>query len=226
MKNFLCTVLFLPMAMMSQTSHATVVNFDDLVLNASGVLNVPDNYGGFIWGPTAGNPRFFAISDTTYTSAGNYANSYGSPSGENAVSNYAGDVIVYLANGASFDFNGAHFSPFTIRDLFQSDTATSLTVAGYNGATLVGTASINFPGIGYSWLQADLRGVTSLKFIGSIGNTQPAQTGWLMDNFTFNETAQAIPEPPTFWLVGAALLGLFGYFGVKRKGAAQAAGPD
>lgn len=192
----------------SPVAHASVVNFDDLVLNVSGVLNVPDHYNGFIWGPTLGNPRFFAIADSTYMGVGNYANGYGSPSGENAAANYAGEVVLQLSTGGVFDFNGANFSTWTSSDLMQTDSATLLTIEGYNGATLVDAATINFSAGGYSWLQADLLGVTSLRFVGFNPTVGVNQTRWLMDDFTFNETPAGIPVPAAIWLIAPGLLAM------------------
>jgi hypothetical protein len=193
-------------------AQASVVHFDDLVLNVSGVLNVPAHYNGFIWGTSVGNPKFFAIADSSYMGAGNYANGYGSPSGANAVANYAGEVVVQLSTGGPFDFNGARFSTWTSSDLMQFDSATQLTIEGYNGATLVDTALINFSAGGYSWLQADLLGVTSLRFVGfsPVPGIGTEYTRWLMDDFTFNETPAGVPVPAAIWLIAPGILAMFG----------------
>lgn len=195
------------------TAHAVqanVVDFDNL----PPITNVLPHYNGFIWGLNVGNPALFTVDDTTYTSVGNYGNSYNSPSGNNAVSNY-GYVNISLSSGLAFDFNGAYFSPWTAYDAYQSTTATKLTVAGYNGANLVGSVSMNFTGIGYSWLQADLLGITRLMIIGSdpYALVLPRvfeNTSWLMDDFTYNQTVNPVAEPADIWLTGAGLLALFG----------------
>lgn len=201
------------LALSVPVASADVVNFDDLILNVSGVLNVPAHYNGFVWGVSVGNPAFFAIADSAYTGVGNYANSYGSPSGENAVANYSGEVRAFRSDGAPFDFNGADFSTWTSSDDLQTDSATSLTIEGYNGANLVGTASMNFAAGGYSWLQADLLGVTYLRFVGfsPVPGIGTERTRWLMDNFTFNESPATVPIPAAAWLFGSGMLGLAGF---------------
>lgn len=72
----------LPLALMlclfgitSQAAHADVLNFDDLVLNVSGVINVPTPYHGVLWG-TEGNPDLYAWGDSSYSAANSYGNSY------------------------------------------------------------------------------------------------------------------------------------------------------
>lgn len=179
-------------------TYASVIDFDDIALNVSYVLNVPDNYGGFVWGEI-GNPDLYAFGDPAYTGAGNYANSYNSPSGENAVSNYAGTVYIRQSSGAAFDFNGASFSTFTIADQTQSDSASQLTFEGFDGANLVRSMTVNL-GVGYDWKQADFLGITSLHITGSNAIVQPYQTRWMMDDFTFNATPVNVPEPTTLLL--------------------------
>ena len=186
-----------------QTVRADVLDFDDLVMNVSGVLNVPTPYKGFLWG-TVGDTDLFAWGDSSYAAANSYGNSYNSPSGENQASNYAGPVLGRLANGKAFDFNGAYFSTFTIYDALQSDSAALLTLEGFNGATLVDSLTVNLA-IGYNWVQADFRGITSLRLSGSNSVVQPHQTRWMIDDFTFNATSTGVPEPATLLL---ALCGL------------------
>lgn len=196
-------------------AHASVINFDDIALNVSYVMNVPDNHGGFVWGEI-GDPDLYAFGDTIFTGAGNYANSYNSPSGENAVSNYAGTVYIRQSSGAAFDFNGAFFSTFTIADQTQSDSASLLKFEGFNGATLVRSMTANLD-VGYDWVQADLLGITSLRITGSNAIVQPFQTRWMMDDFTFNATPTNVPEPATL-LLSIAGFGLIARFqAVKRR---------
>ena len=214
MKKLFCSFLFCSALLGSHVSQASVVYFDDLDTVTTPTIQVPDNYAGFVWG-SIGNPALTAINDAHYMGVGNYGNSYGSPSGENGVFN-SGIVNIALSSGLPFDFNGAYFSPFTAYNnlTWLSSVATSITVEGYNGVNLVGTASMNFLTAEYLWLQADLKGVTKLVLTGSSPVVQPYQTWWLMDNFTYNEnnqTIQPVPEPALFWLLGSGLLGLMGF---------------
>lgn len=192
----------------SQTAHADVLNFDDLMLNVSGVINVPTPYHGVLWG-TLGDTDLFAWGDSSYSAANSYGNSYDSPSGENAASNYAGPVLASLWGGGSFHFNGAYFSSYTMYDALQSDSATALTLEGFNGTTLTHSLTVAL-GIGYSWVEADFPGITSLRLTSSNGLIDDARTRWMIDDFTFNATNNQVPEPATLTLLLAGL-GLLGF---------------
>lgn len=196
------------LASAAHTAQAAVLNFDDLVMNASGVLNLPTPYQGVIWGDL-GDPDLFAWGDVSYTD--NYGNSYGSPSGEIAASNYARPVFAKMADGAAFDFNGAYFSSYTMRDLLQSASATTLTLQGFNGAALVDSLTVNL-GVGYDWVQADFIGITALRISGANNIVPDFATSWMVDDFTYNATPSQVPEPATMMLalLGLGLLGLCG----------------
>lgn len=201
------------LASAGHTAQAAVLNFDDLVMNVSGVLNLPTPYQGVIWGDL-GDPDLFAWGDVSYTD--NYRNSYGSPSGEIAASNYAGPVFARMADGAAFDFNGAYFSSYTMGDMLQSVSATILTLQGFNGAALVDSLSVNLS-IGYDWVQADFIGITALRISGANNIVPDSATSWMVDDFTYNATPSQVPEPATMML---ALLGL-GLLGVARRSHSQ-----
>ncbi|MCX7098950.1 MAG: hypothetical protein NTV43_13690 [Methylococcales bacterium] len=190
-------------------ANAAVVNFDDLDTATTGSISVPLIYKGFQWG--AINPSFTAINDAHWTGAGNYNNSVGAPSGPNGVLN-SGIVNITRSDNSVFNFLGAYFSPFTSNSDINSQGSTALNVfvEGYNGANLVNTATIAFSAAGYVWLQADLIGVTSLSIYGTSPNPaiQPFQTGWLMDDFTYEPTSSTVPEPAPIWLFISTLAGL------------------
>jgi hypothetical protein len=208
----------LPIAILFGTHHAqgAVINFDDIPLNVSGVLNVPDNYGGFVW-PTNGNPLFFAIGNGPYQGIGNYGNSYGAPSGQIAVSNYGSPgVAVSRSDGGTFSFSGAYFSTWTSYDQLQSTSATMLTINGYNGSTLVGSTNVAFTAGGYKWVSANFEKITSVAFSGSNSIVAPYQTSWLMDDFTYEagSTQNTVPLPASSLLIG---LGLAAVAASRRK---------
>lgn len=187
------------LAVAGQAAQAAVLDFDDLALNQSGVINVPTPYHGILWG-TLGDTDLYAWGDISYSAANSYGNSYNSPSGGNAASNYAGPVYASLSGGGVFDFNGAYFSSYTIYNALQSDSATILTLEGFNGSTLVDSLTVNL-NIGYDWIQADFLGITSLRLTSSNGIIEPERTRWMIDDFTFNATPSAqVPEPATLAL--------------------------
>ncbi len=214
-KHYSRVLMFCLLASTGQTAQATVLNFDDLVMNVSGVLNLPTPYQGVIWGDL-GDPDLFAWGDINYAAPGNYGNSYNSPSGDIAASNYARPVFARMANGDAFDFNGAYFSTYTQYDTLQSSSARTLTLQGFNGANLVNSLTVNL-NIGYDWVQADFTDITSLKITGSNNLVPDYATSWMIDDFTYNTTPSQVPEPATMML---ALLGL-GLLGIVRRGPAK-----
>lgn len=200
-----------------QSAQAAVLNFDDLAMNVSGVLNLPTPYQGVIWGDL-GDPDLFAWGDISYAATNSYGNThFDAPSGDIAASNYAGPVFARMADGAAFDFNGAYFSSFRIYNQLQSDSAIKLILEGFNGASLVNNLTVNLDlnRIGYEWVQADFIGITSLRITGSNNNLVPDYaTRWMIDDFTYNATPSQVPEPATMML---ALVGL-GLLSVVRRG--------
>lgn len=209
------------LASAGHTAQAAVMNFDDLVLNVSGVVNLPTPYQGVLWGDL-GDPDLFAWGDISYAATNSYANTnYDSPSGDIAASNYAGPVFASMADSAAFDFNGAYFSSQRQNNLLTSTSAKTLTLQGFNGATLVNSLAVNLDlnRIGYEWIQADFIGITSLKITGSTDDVRipDSATTWMIDDFTYNATPNQVPEPATMVL---ALLGL-GLLGVVRRGPAK-----
>jgi hypothetical protein len=186
------------LAVAGQAAHAAVLDFDDLALNQSGVINVPTPYHGILWG-TLGDTDLYAWGDISYSAANSYGNSYNSPSGGNAASNYAGPVMP-ACRVEVFLINGAYFSSYTLYDVLQSDSATVLTLEGLNGILMVDSLTVNL-NIGYDWIQADFLGITSLRLTSSNSIIEPERTRWMIDDFTFNATPSAhVPEPATLAL--------------------------
>jgi hypothetical protein len=175
----------------TQQAHASILTFDEVPALAP----LPSNYGGFTW-----DANFAVYSDAAYAS---YGNTYGSPSGDNAVFNSSGVLSIMTTSGSDFDFNGAYFTGWAQNNSAVSFTATSITVRGYNNGNLIGTASMSLPANSYQFLNANLAGVDELRFISSASSQW-----WLMDNFTFNASVSAVPEAST--LVTWSLLAVTG----------------
>jgi len=190
---FLVTFMF-------NISGATVIYFDDITTSSSSFI--PSDYQGLNWG---GDNHFGVIIDNGgYSYQTTFENTYGSPSGEYAAYNSYG-VTVSLSSDAIFDFTGAYFTSWAYNDDFGECSSTSILLSGYNGSRLIGTVSMSLSANQYDWLQADLVGINTLIFEAS-GDKK----WWLMDNFTYNETASPVPESATILLLGIGLIGLVG----------------
>ena len=179
-------------------ANAAVINFDDIAVAISpGYSAMPVGYMGLTW-----DTAFYIESDTHYATL--YANTYGSPSGENAASNSLGALSTSITSGTEFGFIGANFSGFAANDTLNGAfTATGIIIEGYNTGNLVDTVSMSLSTTQYDWLQADILGIDELRFISS-GDFQ----WWLMDDLTLNQVAA--PVPAAIWLFGSGLLGLIG----------------
>lgn len=177
-----------------------VLNFDEFK-NLNGVaIPLPANYGGFTW-----DANFYVYDTPSYQSG--YFNTYGAPSAPNFVFNAYGVVTVQTTSGAPFNFISAEFSTWAsynqpyYDDLSILRSSLSVTVNGYSGATLVGSASLNLIPTGFSTLTANLNGVDRLEFV----NDGVDGHWWIMDNFTY----EPVPEPRDLAIaVGFGLLGL------------------
>jgi len=189
----------------------SIVTFDDIntsIPPTSGATSVPYNYDGFFWGNNPGSNVLTAINNAIWTGSGNYNNSGNSPSGDNGVLFNNGIIDVSRSNGQVFNFNGAYFAPFTSNNDLNSQptTATTVTLQGYNGATLVGSDSITFSAAGYVLLSTNIENITSLRMTGSSPLVQNFQTSWLMDNFTYTD-ATAVPwETDALSLIGSTVI--------------------
>lgn len=208
----LVTKLLATLALMVAASsvQAQVITFDDIGINSSYVGFGNITYSGLSWGT-----GWFAESNSQYSTQ--YGNTYGAVSGEYAAFNGYGYLEVSVGGGV-FDFNGAYFTGWGSQDTAQSYTSSTITVEGYNSGSLVGNATMVLGATGYNWLQADLLGIDSLKFIAS-GSSQ----WWLMDDMTINVAASntsnnSVPEPASLALMGLGLIGM-GFLGRKKKAA-------
>lgn len=182
--------------------ESAVINFDDLTI--SDVADIPESYAGFTW------QNWYGASDVSGSRWSTYLNSYGSPSGEWAVSNeYGGQVR--LCGSADFNFVGASFTSWGYNNSYFWGSATALRIEGYNSGEFVGQASMSLRPTGYDWLEVNLLGVDELRFIASGGSYNTSY--FLMDDFTYSQ-ASAVPDPPTAWLLGS---GLVGFVGLRRR---------
>jgi hypothetical protein len=181
-----------------------VINFDDLPSTAG--QSLPLNYMGFNWQGDWG-----------------YMTGSGS-SAPNVVYSQAGKTVsLAMADGATFDFQGASFSALTSGSsaFFHAAAAstTSVIVEGWKGTTLVGTEVFKNLGANqFTFQTSSLQGIDKLVFKsdGTPGSR------WAMDDVsTLCHPGRNTPVPePTTLIAGALLLLPFGATVVRmrRKG--------
>jgi len=197
--------MFLALFLFAVRAEAALINFDDLSTpnNTGGALwgVVPSPYQGYTWTSSVPGSTWEVQENNSYKSV--YANSYNFQSLPNAAYNGdSGAKTVYLSSASPFNFDSAYFWTWTRNNtLWSGVSATSLTVSGYSGATLVGSTSFNLAYVP-TLVQVGLTGVDEVRFTSNASGTY-----WLMDN------AVVTPIPPSVFLLGAGLMGI----GVVRK---------
>jgi hypothetical protein len=188
-------------------AQANLITFDDLATpnSGGGVSNwglVPNAYDGFNW---------VGWEVTQGTGAGNsYVNVYNNtdsiPSDQNFIYNGGdGNLVVTTSSGTEFDFLSAYLSSFVQNNTLQGFSATSVTIEGYLGATLVQSDTVDLTNQFVKYTFAGFTDIDTLKF------TSTAEGKYYgMDNF---ESAP-VPEPATLLLMGLGS-GIMGA-GIKR----------
>jgi hypothetical protein len=93
------------------------------------------------------------------------------------------------------------------------ESATSLTLEGYNGANLVGTATIPLSFSAFVYTPVNFNNITELEFIGVGPNSG---SGWVeywgMDNLEYTP----VPEPISMIFFGTGLVAVGGYVSRRR----------
>jgi hypothetical protein len=188
----ICLLLSLLTFMFSPPSFAAVVTFDGF---PNGSV-VPNGYNGFNW--TNVSSDWYAW----YNS--NFNNSLIPVSGENFAFNNLGNLAT-ITKANNFIFNGAYLTGWAQNDAPFGSTASSVTIDGYLNGNLVSTYIAN--------LTVD----SNMVYYASgwsnpidrvVFTPNPGGKFFLMDNFDYTATSSSVPEPSTFLLFGAGIIGL------------------
>ncbi|MGD0276634.1 MAG: hypothetical protein ABSB79_11400 [Syntrophales bacterium] len=194
---FLCVALI---AFANNASAAPILlSFDDI--KDKTYTPVPSTYNGFTF-----SSGWYVDTNSYYRTVGN---TYNFPSNPNAAFNFAGVQKLTLSNSVPFNFDSAYFWAFTVNNSFSANSASSLTISGYNGNNLIGSIKLSLP-TRPILENIRLNGVDRLVFTRN--GTPSNVLYWFMDNF--QDSLTAVPEADTLWLL---LTGLSGLLSITRR---------
>ena len=112
-----------------------------------------------------------------------------------------------ISSAQPFNFVGAYFGTYTQNNNAYASGASSITVTGLLGATVVGSTTINLTPGALTWSAIGFNDIDSLTITavnGPASGNFPAGKDFLMDDFTYT----AVPLPPSLLLLGTGLVGL------------------
>jgi hypothetical protein len=191
MKNLFLMGILMAMFGSATLAQATVLTFEDLSGNVT--TPISDGYGGFNWNSAA---SVISITKDFHPGSGYQVGTIGNISVFNAYGSTPTNIDWADQNG-TFTFNGAQFTSAWYDQ--------QLTFKGYKDGNELYSQTYSISTVTPLLIELDWFGIDRLQI-----NSTNAH--WDMDNFTFNGSAP-VPEPSTFLLLGAGLLGA----GLLRK---------
>ena len=186
-------------------SGATVLTFGPICSGDCAVA-VPAGYGGFTWDPNA-----YVVGNVYFDS--NYGNTYGAPSG-GALYNGFGASPFMISSATPFTFNGADVSTWAEFDSYAGFSSTTITINAYDSSMhFLGSVETTLSPTGYTFLGANIANVSNLV----IWNDCNPCSGrwWVLDDLTYNQSNNGVPEPGTLGLMASGLLGGIGM--IRRR---------
>ncbi|MDY6951515.1 MAG: hypothetical protein SWE60_08385 [Thermodesulfobacteriota bacterium] len=178
---------------------ANVVNFDDLPTpydqGSAFWGTVPTDYLGYTW-----TGDWEIQENNSFKSV--YNNNGDFPSLHNAAYNDSGAALMAISFPNAITVSDAYFRSWSQNDQFQPFSATSVTLKGYDGATVVDTLVVALSATEMIHTAIDFAGIDKIEFITN------SDKWWLMDNMN------VVPIPGGLWLLGSGLVALIG---IRRR---------
>lgn len=184
-------IMAIILAIASISASATVINFDNLSNSAAVVSE------DFSWSN-------FRIANQNVTIMSGYINGTVSP--DNVAYNAFGEAASIKSNGSTdFTFNGTYLTG-------AWNDGLNVSIIGKRDGTNTFTTTVQVNTAAPIWFTFDWL-VDELLFTSSGGVDSPLYPGgsgthFAMDNFTYNEISQAVPEPGSLALLSLAVIGL------------------
>ena len=191
--RLLGTVCAFQFSLISTSSIAALIDFEDLTAPASGGASISSGYNDFNWDGT------FVYNSDTHFSTGS-ASISNAAVGTNSAFNGSSDFTITSTSGSLFDFESGIFT-----SLYSSQ---DLTVTAFLNGAPVGSVSTTLDEASTENIIFGFFGVDAVQFVTSTTNQL------VLDNLKVSSVS-TVPVPAAVWLFGSGLLGLVGI--ARRK---------